>query len=110
MSCRHFNASPDEYMVIFTQNATGALKLDRRVLPFGPGDTYFLTFDNHNSVNGIREFAVPGEQQSHISPFCSRLARRRGPAGAGPGDGTPGNEQSIRLSGSVQFNGRATPA
>jgi len=25
--------------------------------PFGPGDRYCLTFDNHNSVNGIREFA-----------------------------------------------------
>ena len=27
MSCEYFNASPDEYMVIFTQNSTGALKL-----------------------------------------------------------------------------------
>jgi molybdenum cofactor sulfurtransferase len=54
---RYFNASPDEYMVIFTQNSTGALKLLGEAYPFGPGDTYLLTFDNHNSVNGIREFA-----------------------------------------------------
>jgi molybdenum cofactor sulfurtransferase len=54
---QYFNASPDEYMVIFTQNATGALKLIGESYPFGPGDNYLLTFDNHNSVNGIREFA-----------------------------------------------------
>ncbi len=53
----YFNASPDEYMVIFTQNSTGALKLVGESYPFGPGDNYLLTFDNHNSVNGIREFA-----------------------------------------------------
>ena len=53
----YFNASPDEYMVIFTLNATGALKLVGESYPFGPGATYLLTFDNHNSVNGIREYA-----------------------------------------------------
>lgn len=52
-----FNASPDDYVVIFTQNATGALKLVGESYPFGPGDNYLLTYDNHNSVNGIREFA-----------------------------------------------------
>jgi molybdenum cofactor sulfurtransferase len=54
---KYFNASPDEYMVIFTQNSTGALKLIGESYPFAPGDTYLLTYDNHNSVNGIREFA-----------------------------------------------------
>ncbi len=52
-----FNASPDEYVVIFTQNATGALKLVGEAYPFGPDGNYLLTYDNHNSVNGIREFA-----------------------------------------------------
>jgi selenocysteine lyase/cysteine desulfurase len=54
---RYFNASPDEYMVIFTQNSTGALKLIGESYPFEVGDNYLLTFDNHNSVNGIREYA-----------------------------------------------------
>ena len=54
---RYFNASPDEYMVIFTPNSTGALKLVGESYPFEAGDHYLLTFDNHNSVNGIREFA-----------------------------------------------------
>jgi molybdenum cofactor sulfurtransferase len=52
-----FRASPEEYIVIFTQNASGALKLVGEAYPFGKGCHYLLTFDNHNSVNGIREFA-----------------------------------------------------
>jgi molybdenum cofactor sulfurtransferase len=52
-----FRASPDEYTVIFTPNASGALKLVGEAYPFAPGGHYLLTFDNHNSVNGIREFA-----------------------------------------------------
>jgi selenocysteine lyase/cysteine desulfurase len=53
----YFNASPDEYIAVFTPNASGALKLVGEAYPFTPGSHYILTFDNHNSVNGIREFA-----------------------------------------------------
>lgn len=53
----YFNASPEEYVVIFTQNASGALKLVGESYPFGHGSRYLLTFDNHNAANGIREFA-----------------------------------------------------
>ena len=52
-----FNASADDWVVIFTANATQALKLVGESYPFEPGGEYLLTFDNHNSVNGIREFA-----------------------------------------------------
>jgi selenocysteine lyase/cysteine desulfurase len=52
-----FRASPEEYVVVFTPNATGALRLVGEAYPFRPGDRFLLTFDNHNSVNGIREFA-----------------------------------------------------
>jgi selenocysteine lyase/cysteine desulfurase len=52
-----FTASPDEYGVIFTGNASQALKLIGESYPFGPSGRFLLTFDNHNSVNGIREFA-----------------------------------------------------
>ncbi len=60
-SCRHrvlafFGADPQEYVVIFTANASQALKLVGESYPFAPGDQFLLTFDNHNSVNGIREF------------------------------------------------------
>jgi len=53
----YFGASKDEYVAIFTANASGALKLVGESYPFEPDDHYLLTFDNHNSVNGIREFA-----------------------------------------------------
>ncbi|MEZ5364044.1 MAG: aminotransferase class V-fold PLP-dependent enzyme [Bryobacterales bacterium] len=53
----YFNAPADEYVAIFTANASNALKLVGESYPFAPGGRYLLTFDNHNSVNGIREFA-----------------------------------------------------
>src|SRR5215467_8728311 len=53
----YFNASPDEYLAIFTANATAAVKLVAEAYPFAPGGQYLLTFDNHNAVNGVREFA-----------------------------------------------------
>jgi molybdenum cofactor sulfurtransferase len=52
-----FSADPEEYDVIFTSNASGALKLVGESYPFGEGGRYLLTYDNHNSVNGIREYA-----------------------------------------------------
>ncbi len=53
----YFNASPEEYAVIFTQNATGACRLVGEAYPFHRSPLLVLTFDNHNSVHGIREFA-----------------------------------------------------
>ena len=53
----YFNSGADDYILVFTQNASGALKLVGESFPFGPGSRFLLTFDNHNSVNGIREFA-----------------------------------------------------
>jgi selenocysteine lyase/cysteine desulfurase len=54
---RFFNADPEEYDVVFTANASGALKLVGESYPFVPGSCYLMSYDNHNSVNGIREFA-----------------------------------------------------
>ena len=54
---RYFRADPDEYEVIFTPNASGALKLIGESYPFQPGSHFVLVADNHNSVHGIREFA-----------------------------------------------------
>ncbi|MBI5943743.1 MAG: aminotransferase class V-fold PLP-dependent enzyme [Chloroflexi bacterium] len=63
---KFFNADPDEYLAIFTSNASGALKLIGESYPFSNG-RYLLTFDNHNSVNGIREFAnARGAQVTYI--------------------------------------------
>ena len=54
---RFLNADPDEYAVIFTPNATGACRLVGESYPFGRRSDLVMTFDNHNSVNGVREFA-----------------------------------------------------
>jgi selenocysteine lyase/cysteine desulfurase len=51
-----FNAR-GRYTAVFTLNATGALKHVAEGFPFAPGGRLLLTADNHNSVNGIREFA-----------------------------------------------------
>jgi molybdenum cofactor sulfurtransferase len=63
---KFFNADPSEYLAIFTSNASGALKLVGESYPFSKG-RYLLTFDNHNSVNGIREFAhLRGAEVTYI--------------------------------------------
>ena len=54
---RFFNAPEDEFEIVFTANASGALKLVGEAYPFAPGGVFLLSYDNHNSVNGIREFA-----------------------------------------------------
>lgn len=78
-SARHailkfFNASPEEYVVIFTSNASGALKLVGEAYPFGEGCQYLLTFDNHNSVNGIREYAMSkGAQVTYVPVLPPRM-------------------------------------
>jgi selenocysteine lyase/cysteine desulfurase len=58
--CEYFNAPPDEYLCVFTPNASGALRSVGESYRFEPSGTFALTFDNHNSVNGIREFARRG--------------------------------------------------
>ena len=86
-----FNADPEEYLVIFTANATQALKLIGEAYPFDAHGEYLLTFDNHNSVNGIREFArakgcpttyvpiVLPDMRVDDAELASRLERRGRP-------------------------------
>jgi len=93
-----FSADPDEYIAIFTANATGAIKLVGEAYPFAPGDRYLLTFDNHNSVNGIREFArtkgaeityvpvVPPELRLDEAGLLKQL-EAESPKGSGNGSG-----------------------
>ena len=46
----------EDYYCVFTQNASGALKIVGECYPFTTGTEYLLLSDNHNSVNGIREY------------------------------------------------------
>lgn len=68
-----FRADPAEYAVIFTANATGALKLVGEAYPFKAGSRYVLLADNHNSVNGIREFARRRGAQVEYLPLDAEL-------------------------------------
>jgi selenocysteine lyase/cysteine desulfurase len=64
---RFFHASPEEYAVVFTPNATGACRLVGEGYAFGPDAELLLTFDNHNSVNGVREYArARGARTRHV--------------------------------------------
>jgi selenocysteine lyase/cysteine desulfurase len=67
----HFNAPPEEYAAIFTPNATGACRLVGEAYPFGPRTRLVLTWDNHNSVIGIREFARARGAVTQYVPFSS---------------------------------------
>lgn len=50
----YFNA--EDYYCVFTQNASSALKIIGECFPFNENSAFLLLSDNHNSVNGIREF------------------------------------------------------
>jgi len=61
-----FDADPSEYAVVFTQNATAALKLVGESFPWAKGSHYVVPVDAHNSVHGIRCFAeAHGAQVSY---------------------------------------------
>ncbi|KAK9807840.1 hypothetical protein WJX72_011013 [[Myrmecia] bisecta] len=52
-----FNTDETQYRVVFTANASAALKLVGEGYPFCRRSTLLLCEDNHNSVNGIQCFA-----------------------------------------------------
>lgn len=68
------------YTAIFTLNASGALKLVGESYPFGPQGTLLLTTDNHNSVNGMREFAQAKGAQVTYAPLTRPELRIDQPA------------------------------
>ena len=65
----HFGASPREYAVIFTPNATAAARLVGESYPFSWQSRLVLTADNHNSINGIRQFANKAKAKTTYVPF-----------------------------------------
>ncbi|KAH8827778.1 pyridoxal phosphate-dependent transferase [Flagelloscypha sp. PMI_526] len=57
-SVLEFFSASLEYTVVFTANASAALKLVGESFPFEDGSAYILGVDSHNSLNGIRQFAM----------------------------------------------------
>ena len=106
---RYFNASSAEYELVFTQNATGALKIVGESYPFGEGSTYLLTEDNHNSVNGIREFAH--KKQAKVSYVSCRVSDLRVATGdvAEALDGSRGPDSLFAFPAQSNFSGVKHP-
>ena len=55
-----FDGDAAEFEVIFTANASGAMRLVGSSFPWRHGSAFVLSADQHNSVNGIREYARRG--------------------------------------------------
>lgn len=76
---RFVDADPGEYEVVWTANASAAIRLVAESFPFGPGAPCVLTADNHNAVNGVREYArqrgasiryLPLDADLRLAPFA----------------------------------------
>jgi len=65
--------SGDEYAVCFTANTSAAIKLVAEAYPFGARRGLVLSRDNHNSVNGIREFARRAGAPVSVLPLTAEL-------------------------------------
>jgi selenocysteine lyase/cysteine desulfurase len=105
-----FNASPDAYTVVFTQNATAALKLVGESYPFTAGSRFVLPFDNHNSVNGIREFACARGAAVEYVPLTMpdlRIDEARLEAALGPA--RPGSASLLAFPAQSNFSGVKHP-
>ncbi|KAH9925703.1 PLP-dependent transferase [Amylocystis lapponica] len=64
-----FFRAPPGYTVVFTPNASGALKLVGESFPFNEGSSFVLGADSHNSVHGIRQFAA--QRGAHVQYIAS---------------------------------------
>ncbi len=76
----YFGTNAAEYVLAFTLNASGAIKLVGESFPFAGGGRLLLTFDNHNSMNGVREFARTKGATFAYAPLVApslRLDRER---------------------------------
>jgi selenocysteine lyase/cysteine desulfurase len=67
------NADPAEYTVILTANASAACRLVGESFPFAGGGEFAMLADNHNSVNGIREFARARGAGVRVIPLDEEL-------------------------------------
>ena len=54
---RFLDADAEQYVVCFVANASAAIKLVAESYPWSPDSECLLSADNHNSMNGVREFA-----------------------------------------------------
>ncbi len=82
---RFFDVDESTHDVIFTANTSAAIKLVAESYPFGPAASCVLSADNHNSVNGIREYARRAGAPLRTMPLDHTLHLRSETLGRGPG-------------------------
>ncbi|MEP6491075.1 MAG: aminotransferase class V-fold PLP-dependent enzyme [bacterium] len=70
---RFLDADPDRYAVIFTANSSAAIKLVAESYAFQSGGALVLSADNHNSINGVREYARRARADVAYIPLDNEL-------------------------------------
>jgi selenocysteine lyase/cysteine desulfurase len=76
LTLRFVDADPAEYDVVFTANASGAVRILAEAFPFRAGSRLVLTADNHNSVNGLRVAARRRRAAVEYVPLDPELRAR----------------------------------
>ena len=108
--CKFFNAPPDDYLCVFTANASAALRLVGESYRFDPRSTFALTFDNHNSVNGIREFArQKGAKISYVPVVAPELRLDRAAMSEVLGAADPSARNLLAFPAQSNFSGVQHP-
>ena len=79
---RHCNTSAQSYDVVFTANATAALRLVGESFPWSAQSEFAYTVQNHNSVLGIREYAAERGAAFSALDYGELLARAEAEAEA----------------------------
>ncbi len=68
-----FDADPLEYCVVFTANTSAAVHLVASGFPYEARSSVVLLADNHNSINGIREYATRAGARVRYVPIDKEL-------------------------------------
>jgi len=88
---RFLDVDASSHVVCFTANSSAAIKLVAESYPFGARRGLVFAADNHNSVNGVREYARAAASRVHVLPLDAALrladpvARLQHAANEGPG-------------------------
>ncbi|CAG9464717.1 unnamed protein product [Pedinophyceae sp. YPF-701] len=94
---KHFNASPVDYHVVFTKSATGALKTVGEAFPWTDKSEYVYLRENHNSVLGVREFALQKQGTFRALTYDEVEEWLCDTAATQPFDGSPTREPTYNL-------------
>lgn len=73
---RFFDVDASTHEAIFTANTSAAIKLVAESYPFTSASTLLLSADNHNSMNGVREYARRAGATIRVVPLDEELRLR----------------------------------